>query len=615
MIPNIRKGSYMRQLLWYLAGPGRKNEHRDQRVLAGDVVTMAVYAGRITQAQAVELARLLDSPRQTLLRGAPVLVTDHKQAKALIAQGMDRKAAYEQATSDHNTWHCSLTLDASEGQLSDETWRGIANDFMRLMGFTGRSDGVPDVRWAAMHHGLNESGGDHIHVAMGVVRPDGSRADRYLDFLRAQAACNKLEHKYGLRVLASREEGGAERATTPAERARAERLGAPETDREALERRVRALAVASSSEAEWIREVQAAGIIISPRFASGGMDEVIGYKVALPPRTNRDGKREKSIEYGGGRLATDMTLPAIRTWASWDRSFEAGEEALAVWREITTSSQQGRRAASGIDSRMSEQQAIVELARFGKYAREIPSEDRDAWAKLASQSAGLFASLSVQTEKRPGPLHTLSRQLARAGQQPANQRRPWGVHGSGLRHVARMVWAAKSPQASNVALVEAMVDCLLAVGQMLEATDRARTAASMLVEAKQALTEIHMRAAGLDPNKPHIGNYGSPAWAATKRAERVLAGGDRDATEAEIRDAYDGWNARRIALSATGRVSYDERGQIVQEVQPRRVSAPTPQAVRRATGQAAIPTQPNPGQSNNRRKPPPAPHRDRGFER
>lgn len=582
-MPNIRKGAYMRQLLWYLAGPGRKNEHRDQRVLAGDVVTMAVYAGRISQAQAVELARLLDSPRQTLLRGAPVLVTDYKQAKQLIAEGMDRKAAYEQATSDHNTWHCSLTLDASEGQLSDETWRAIADDFMQLMGFTGRADGVPDARWAAIHHGLNESGGDHIHLAMGVVRPDGSLADRYLDYLRAQEACNKLEHKYGLQVLASREEGGAERATKPAERARAERLGAPETDREALRRRVRALAVAAGSEAEWVREVQLAGIIIKPYFAKGGMEEVTGYSVELPPRTNRDGKVEKQITYSGLRLAKDLTLPAIRSWASWDRSFEAREEALTVWREITASSHSGRRGASGIDSRMSEQQVMTELARFSVYARSIPVDDHDAWAKLASQSAGLFEVLSVQNETRPGPLNQLARQLARVGQQSTDTRRPWGVHGSGLRHVARMLWATKSPRTSNVALVEAMVECLLAVREMLEATDRARTAALMLTETRRALTEIHMRAAGLDPSKPHISNYGSPVWAAAKRADRVLDGGDRAAAEAEINEAYDGWNMRRIALSATDRVSYDERGQIVREVRPRKVTAPKPKPVQRAS--------------------------------
>ncbi|MEU4345445.1 hypothetical protein AB0H00_30040 [Nocardia sp. NPDC023852] len=634
VMPNIRKGSYMRQLLWYLAGPGRHNEHTDQRIVGGDVVTMAVYGGRISQQQAVELARLLDSPRQILLRGEPVLVTDHKQARALIAAGMDRTAAYEAATKDHNTWHCSLALDPSEGQLDDATWRAIANDFMREMGFSARGDGVPDARWAAMHHGLNEAGGDHIHIAMGVVRPDGSLADRYLDFVRAQDACNKLEHKYGLQVLASREEGGAERATSPAERARAERLGAPETDKEALRRRVRALAVAAGSEAEWIREIQAAGIIIKPYFAKGGMDEVTGYSVELPPRRNQSGKLEKQITYSGLRLAKDLTLPSIRTWASWDRSLEAREEALTAWREITASSHQGRRGVSGIDSRMSEQQVTAELKRFSEYARSIPVEDRDAWAKLASQSAGVFEVLSVQTETRPGPVNKLARQLARVGQQGLDTRRPWGVHGSGLRHVARMLWATKSPQASNLALIEAMVECLLVVREMLEATDRARTAAAMLTQTRQALTEIHMRAAGLEPTKPYINNLGSPMWAAEKRAARAIDGGDRAATEAEIKDAYDGWNSRRIALSATGRVSYDETGQIVRETRQRRMTAPRPEAVRRAagpltpsvgtdrTGQAQPPkATPKPGQSYDHSMPPPAPYRDpgrgrgRGFER
>jgi hypothetical protein len=239
-MPNIKKGSYMSNLLVYLAGKGRANEHRDQRVIAGDTVVEAIYGGRpLSTMQAAELARLLDSPRQLILRGAPVPSVDRAKARALMEQGMDRAAAVAEATRDHNTWHCSLSLSPEEGTLSDETWAAIAHDFMQMMGFAHRDDDVPDTRWSAIHHGLNAGGGDHIHIAMAVVRSDGSCASLYLDQVRAQQACNRLEHKYGLQVLASREERGTERATTPAERARQERIGAPETDREAMERRVR----------------------------------------------------------------------------------------------------------------------------------------------------------------------------------------------------------------------------------------------------------------------------------------------------------------------------------------------------------------------------------------
>ncbi|MEV3965643.1 hypothetical protein AB0M34_33010 [Nocardia sp. NPDC050193] len=83
-----------------------------------------------------------------------------------------------------------------------------------------------------------------------------------------------MEHKYGLQVLASREERGTERATTPAERARQERIGAPETDREAMERRVGAIAAAASSDAEWLRELRGVGILPRLRWEKGGQEEV-----------------------------------------------------------------------------------------------------------------------------------------------------------------------------------------------------------------------------------------------------------------------------------------------------------------------------------------------------
>ncbi|MEV6562961.1 hypothetical protein AB0M22_45090 [Nocardia sp. NPDC051756] len=547
-MPNIVKGSDMRGLLRYLAGPGRVGEsrHTDQRVVAGDPVVMAVYAGPIDLARAVELAALLDSPRQTLLQGAPVLATNYKAARKMIAEGMDRKAAFEATTKDTNVWHCSLALKAEEGDLADPKWEAIANDFMREMGFIGRADGVPDVRWAAINHGragADGNGGDHIHIAMSVVRPDGSLADVFQDHPRAQAASNMLEHKYGLQVLHSREEASTERATKPGERARAQRLGAPETDREALSRRVRALAVASGSEAEWIREVQAAGIIISPYFRRGGMDEVTGYKVELPPRRNLDGKLEKSLSYGGGYLARDLTLPRIREWAPWDRGADAREEALTEWRNITKSS--GKQHHSRISSPLDEQQTVDELGRWSRYVREIPAADRDAWAKAASQSSGMFAALSVRTEQRPGPLDRLSRQLARAGHVQGEQRRPWGVHGSGLRHVSRMLMSlSPDPARANLALMYAMVDCLLAVRDMLAATERANTAATMAAEARKALTVIHLRAAGVDPSTERDKGVGSPVWAAQERARGFVDGVDPTETEKRIEGSRGAYIAR-----------------------------------------------------------------------
>jgi hypothetical protein len=218
-------------------------------------------------------------------------------------------------------------------------------------------------------------------------------------------------------------------------------------------------------------------------------------------------------------------------------------------------------------------------------------------AKLASQSAGLFEALSVRTETRPRPLNKLARQLARAGELRANQRSPQDVHGSSLHHVARMVWSMTSPEASKVALIEAMAECMIAIRAMLDATDRARTAATMLTETKKALTEVHMRANGVDPTRPYTRAEGSPPWAAAVRAAVVVEGGDLVEAEQFIADRADGWKARRIAemgFPRPGQPIYDERGQLT-EITPNRASNAVPK----------------PQQQPHRPPPPPSHRRDR----
>ncbi|MGW0006108.1 relaxase/mobilization nuclease domain-containing protein [Nocardia grenadensis] len=563
MMPNAVKGKDLGGLLRYLAGPGRANEHTNPTVLAGDLVTMAVYAGAIDVPRATELARYLDSPRQTVLRGAPVLSTSYGKARALMAEGMSRKEAFEEATKDENTWHCSLSLAPREGRLTPEKWGQIARRFMREMGYIEREDGAPDVRWTAIHHGLTKQGGDHIHIAMSVVRPDGSLADMYRDRPRAQEAAGVLEHEFGLEVLASREDRSTEQATRPHERARATRIGAPETDREALRRRVRAAAAATENEAEFVRAVREDGVMVRPRYAKGGTEEVTGFAVRMPVQKNLEtGAWEKPVWYSAGKLSKDLTLAAIRGWTGWVESDESRAAALAEWgRAMTTRSGRALRQTP-LDQRA----ALDQLTQWSAAMREIPVGDRAAWARAASQTAGLFAAASVRTETTPGPLDALARQLARAAQLPAHQRRPHGVPGTGPRSVAQMLRTAhtQSRRDETVELVIALTECLLAVADMLAATKRAETAAAMTAQAQRALTEIHMRAAGIDPNRPHTRAPGSPPWVAAAQAEAVVTRVDRAVAESHIEDMSRTWATQQVALAGrtdAGRV--DEFGHIV----------------------------------------------------
>ncbi|MEU2106391.1 hypothetical protein [Nocardia sp. NPDC019255] len=565
MIPNISKGADMVGLVRYLAGPGKHNEHTNQRVIAGDIVSVSVFGGRIDMARGAELGRLLDSSRQTVLRGAPVLVTSYKKAKALMAEGMSKADAFEAATSDEHVWHCSLALAAAEGELSDEKWAAISRDFLREMGFIGSED-VPDVRWAAIRHGLSKKGNDHVHLALSVVRPDGGLIDTYRDLRRSQAAANVLEHKHGLRVLWSREEGGTERGATPGELRRAAERGSPAVDRELLARQVRAIAAAADTEAEFVEQLRAAGIMVRPRFSKGG-HTVGGYSVRYPPfRAQDTGVERTSLWHGGGRLSKDLTLEALRAWAGWGVTPESQEAAMAQWRGTMTT----RSGRSFAPDPVSEREVITRLGQWSAYMRTIPVEDRDAWAKAAGQTSGLFAAASMSTESRPGPLNQLSRQLARAAQIPAHRRDPRSPHKSGMRAVSRMLWSPTSKAASDIAVIEAMTDCLLTVMDMLAATERANAAAAMAVHARQALTEIHLRAAGVDPDREYVKSVGSPGWAAHARAKVVT---DRPVDQArqveKIETVAGQWAQRRIALATRpGAPEIDEFGHIIAPAAP-----------------------------------------------
>lgn len=601
MMPNIVKGSDMGGLLRYLAGPGRANEHTNPMVVAGDVVTLAVYGGRIDVSRATELAKLLDSPRQTVLRGEPVLVTNYREARAKIAEGVSRKDAFEAATRDQNVWHCSLALDPKEGQLDTAKWGELSRRFMTEMGFVDREDGAPDVRWTAIHHGLTKGGGDHIHIAMAVVRPDGSLADVRRDHPRSQEAARVIEHEFGLKVLASREDRATEQATRPDERGRAERVGAPETDREALHRRVRAVATATDNEAEFVRELRQAGMVLRPRFAKGGTDEVVGYAIRMPAQRNtKTGAWEKAIWYSGGQLAKDLTLNSMRGWTGWETSEDARTAAVAEWSRPTTT--RGGHAIG--PNPMSEQDAIRQLGQWSQYMSTIPISDRDAWTKAASQTAGLFAAASVRTETKPGPLDSVSRQLARAGQLPAHQRRPQQVHGQGVRAVARMLWSMQSDATSKVALAVALTECLLAIMDMLAERDRAQAAKMLASHAHRSLTQVHMRAAGTDPMRRTVPvtEVGSPPWAAARRSLAVINREDRQAVEDEVSTSTQGWHAKRIALQGRpGTLPVDELGHVLSD-QPWKASK-----VARAAGPLTPPS--GAGKSGPKLPPPgPAPY-------
>jgi len=99
----------------------------------------------------------------------------------------------------------------------------------------------------------------------------------------------------------------------------------PETVR--LERRVRAAASAATDESDFLHHLHEQEVAVRPCFATGDRATVVGMSVALST-----GDGQTLIWHGGGRLAKDLTLPAIRT--QWGQTTEQQSAAVDVWHQL-----------------------------------------------------------------------------------------------------------------------------------------------------------------------------------------------------------------------------------------------------------------------------------------
>ena len=389
-MPNITRGGNACGLMCYLLGPGRANEHTDQRVLAGtfDIAGRDFFGHRpLTHAEALRVGKRLDLDR--LEHGTEVLAKrthwDY-DAEAIVSTGKGPA----------HVWHCSLTLHPDEGRLTDETWAKIASDFMDEMGFTEASGKAP-CRWVAVRHGVNAGGGDHIHIACVLVRDDGTKASVWRDYARAQAACNTLEHRHGLVVVESREHERGAIGETPAEAADAARKGQERTDRARLEIAIRAAAAGARTESEFLTELRGQGVLVRPRYAKGTRDQVDGFSVALNPAGQG---RPRWI--GAGYVARDLSLRRLR--AGWTDLFTERRKALGLWTARRPYHDHGsvRQHSRPWMSRQewdSQQKAVWKamaaavdesLARFDAI---LPGDD-EGLAECARDAAGLFSALA-----------------------------------------------------------------------------------------------------------------------------------------------------------------------------------------------------------------------------
>ncbi|MFC9356506.1 relaxase/mobilization nuclease domain-containing protein [Rhodococcus sp. NPDC057014] len=344
MMPNITKGARMSGLLVYLAGPGDSNEHTNQHVIAGHSAILGRddFLGQLDRATALAIAHEVDLPRKMF--GTKVERIVKGKAQHAYDSGTSSSVAVLEATEDINVWHCSLSLRAEEGQLTDEQWAQITGDFMAKMGFAATASGAPGARWVAIRHGRSTDGNDHVHIAASRVREDGTIVSDFRDYPRAQAVCGELEKKYGLEVLESRQLSRQDRRTSASVPTRAEvekaaaRRGQPSpfqrgaakppkrrggTDDPGPERaepnqaaRVQLRQVVAETAATtdcpeaFLRELDGQGILVYRRVDETG--RMTGYAVADRNDTSCKGN---PIFFAGSTLAPELSWPKLN--AEW----------------------------------------------------------------------------------------------------------------------------------------------------------------------------------------------------------------------------------------------------------------------------------------------------------
>jgi len=462
----LRSGGSTRGLVRYLFGAGERNEHQAPRLVAGwddlDRIAPDLAQG---DAALRGLAGLLDAPNKA-------------------AGGGDGSIYHLILSSARPDPAMGLGPDPA---LSDGQWAGIARDVLERIGvISGGEDGV---RWVAVRH--DQAGAEHIHVvATLATQQNHRRVHPRNDFYRLGESCRAAESRHGLRPTAPRDRTGTPPPGRP-EREKTARLGRPEPARDVLRRQVREAVGRASSSSGFLDELRGAGLLVRERL-SPTTGDLTGYSVALAGG-DRDSAGEP-IFYGGGRLASDLTLPKVRARfgeAAAVRPLQAAADPDAPSAGgATTVGPAPRLSAPEREQVWQQAQHAAEQATrvINGHAQDPAAAADAAWA--ASDFLAGAARL-VAGDGRAGPLEQAARDLDRAAREQWGRVPAPSQAGQGLRAASGLLLAARfvqSAEASRLLALLAQVAALAdSVTRMREAQGRAAQAAA----ARRASEALH----------------------------------------------------------------------------------------------------------------------------
>ncbi|UZJ27059.1 relaxase/mobilization nuclease domain-containing protein (plasmid) [Rhodococcus antarcticus] len=495
MITVAKKGSRTRGLVEYLFGPGRHEEHTNQRIVAAWDVG---WEG-ITHPDEVQRALLtaeLDRPIATL-----------------------ESLSGERAPAQH-VYHVSISNHGEDRNLSDAEWSLVAHAVAEKLGFT-ETDTRAGVRWIAVHHGAASGDRDHIHIQATLVREDGRAVRLQSDRRALREVATEMRERFGLEVR-TREVGAG---TPPLSRVEVQRQvqTREESVREELRRTVRACATAARTESEFVAMATEHRVVLRPRWDTGtGRTTVVGYSAARPtsPTSGQD-----LVWFGGGKLGKDLTLPALRAGWAQDPS------AVPAWRSVddprhttagpaTTGT--GRRrpelTTGGDTQEVAAARAVHEVREA---LRAVPVGDGRAWSAAARDGAGVLAAAAQALEGRPAVSVSLAAHaLAEAVDKQPGRHVPPAVGEGRLGSAARAMLTVIGASADGVGTAVLLTQVLRLSESIAEAHAQAGRLA--LARAAALSAERNVTALALVGGPRELGPVPNPAMAwAMEQARRA----------------------------------------------------------------------------------------------
>jgi hypothetical protein len=440
VIGKVLRGRSVAGLLYYLFGPGRREEHTDPHLVAGW--------------------------RQPAELEPPLRADGHRDFRRLNGLLNQPHAALGPRGFAQPVWHCVIRATPGDRMLSDSKWGRLARDIMYRTGLAPHGQDDEAVRWVAVRHAPN-----HIHVVAMLARQDGARPRHWNDYYRVREACQAAEERHGLRRTAPADRTAGRRPTR-AEQEKARRHGRSEAPRITLRRAVSTAAAGTASEEEFFAHLRNAGVLVRIRYSSHEPGQITGYAVALATDTARAGG---PVWFGGGKLAADLSLPKLR--ARWHGAAAGpgrtdpltAAERNAIWEHAARAAEHARN----------------EIRRCA--ATDPGAASGAAWA--ASDTLHAAASALGSRE-----LRRAADSYARAARIPYGRTPRPTPAGASLRQAARLLSRAAFASEDNAAAMAALILQLAALVETVIELRRVQRHAAQATAAR--CSAGHLRTLG-----------------------------------------------------------------------------------------------------------------------